>query len=247
MAGPEGQPTPNDAIRDFVVGEGGPKEWKHKEYAQELYALGKIIDFAFFSPKDEQQAKLPTIVHAVEKMRVEILGAYHLVPDGLGISYKVAMNEVWIARPWWEQAETLTHEHGHVYQNEVLGEKSKNNYHDKNFVDIMGELGIHVKLGEGYHLRPADSEGQFGRLMALLGIERPLHADPEDGGDFILPPGGKNWFDGDRGKKKGKSTLLKYSCETCTRAQACNFRAGKADLKIGCLDCGGTFKPEGVD
>ena len=73
-------------------------------------------------------------------------------------------------------------------------------------------------------------------------ILKPKHAE----GQFVKPDGkGKDaWWDKDRGKVKGKSTLVKYVSERCTKNLPCSFRAGRRDLLVKCIECEGEFKPQ---
>lgn len=178
-------------------------------------------------------------------MRRDILGAFRLTPNGNGLPYEILVNEVWADRPLYELSETMLHEQLHMCRVEVTKEDPRGNYHSKGFVRDAEQMGLHPKLNKGYHLRPAD--GQFQGLMERLGIDKPEYAKslPTDGsGGIILPPGVKNWFDIDRGRKtggriKGESTLKKWSCE-CEPPQS--VRVGKSRLAAICLDCGSTFK-----
>lgn len=206
----------------------------------QLYELAGVFQHYFFAPRDEVQETLPQPLVAVGALRHDVLGAYRLVPNANGLPYEIILNERWIDRPDWEIAETLLHEMVHLFQEGVLKTGARPPYHNQAFVQVAEEIGIHPKLGEGYHLRPAD--GQFARLMARLGIERPDHVKTA-GADFVLPPGAKSWWDDDRkktGKAKGTSTLRLYVCE-CEPPH--RIRVGEKNLAALCLECRGIFKP----
>lgn len=131
----------------------------------------------------------------------------------------------------------------HLFQEEVPGyEKCKRGWHNQQFVDICEEIGLHPLLGVGAHWRPMD--GQVAKLAEMIGIEKPAHAE----GEFVKPEGPKPpkayWWDPDRGgKPKGKSTLIKYVAEGCTKSPTCTFRSGRKDLNVRCSDCQGEFHP----
>lgn len=236
-------PNPNKAIRDYIQTDQAAVGWKYADKARDFYDYSKIIAYSLFSPRDDVQARMPDFLIAIDNLPVNVLGAFHLVKDGLGLDDKITMNQRYAGEHIWGQLETLTHEMTHVYVNKVLGHKDTHNYHTKEFVEIMADIGIPVKLGEGYHIAPPS--GQYVRLMEWLSVPRPPAVkDAGDAGDFILPPGFKNWFDADRGGRKGQSTLLKYVADVCLRPKTCNFRAGLSDLHVGCRvdQCSGVFR-----
>lgn len=243
---------PNKYIRDYVEGDNTP-DWIHTQVAKDLYQFGSIVSRYLIAPRNETQPRLPQPLVGIEKMRVETLAAYRLVPNANGLPYEVLLNEVWIKRPMWELYESLTHEMIHLYQEWGADQglerfkddplkKCTGGYHNNQFVEICEEIGLHPMIGVGAHWRPAD--GQFGRLMGLLGVEEPEYAK---GGDFVMPPAGTKkpgyWWDDNRGKKKGSSTLTLYTTDVCVREPQCKVRAGKKDLNIVCADCDGAFIP----
>lgn len=245
MPRPE-QSEPNIVIKGYVEAD-GPQDWKHRETTQFLYRTFDVARFAFFSPRDETQPVLPQSVIAVDGMRVETLAAYRLTYNPNGLPFEIVLNSRWIARPRWELAESLVHEMVHLYQEYLADQgvdgmqKSKNGYHNKQFVELCEDLGLHPIIGVGAHWRPAD--GQFERLMGQLGIEKPEHAKAEG---WVKPDPGKkgpNWFDADRGRPKGKSTLVLYTSDQCERKPECKIRAGRKDMDIRCNECGGDFHP----
>ena len=175
------------------------------------------------------------------------MGWFRLTENQIDLPYEIGLNEHWVDRPDWELCETITHELGHLYDQEVLGYKAKTNYHRREFVEVMNEIGLYPKLGKGYHLQPDD--GQFARLMDRMNIPRPSSANSlptgENGG-ILLPPGTRNWFDFDRGKStggkvKGNSTLRKWVC-SCDPPQAA--RIGTKVFIASCGVCREPFRPE---
>jgi len=237
---PGENPTPNSAIKDYIESD-GPKEWRHFDTMKWLYGLHDTVLRVWFSPQNDEQLQLPQSVLAVSKLEYKTLAAYRLTHNPNGLPFEIVLNELWISRPKWELAESLTHETIHLYQEYMAGSKVEGfqtcagNYHNKQFVGIAEEIGLHPKLGEGYHTRPAD--GQFERLMELLWIQKPDHAYKKPERDEATG----YWWDGDRRKPKGESTLLLYENPTCPEPKPCKLRSGKKDLEIACLKCGGTF------
>jgi len=69
--------------------------------------------------------------------------------------------------------ETLLHEQVHLWQQNFGKDPVKPGrvYHNKEFVEKCESLGLHPKIGEGYHLKLAD--GPFEILMRELGITPP--------------------------------------------------------------------------
>ncbi len=242
MRGAEQDPLPNAAIRKYIQSPDGPTDWQHRERASWLYDMSRIIGNVFYAPRDEAQSPMPDIVIGIDHLRVDTYAAYHLVPNALGIKYQITFNDHHINRSEWSLLETLTHEMGHVVQEEIFQNGGKPPYHNKGFVEMMEQLGIHAQQGEGYHTRPADLQGQFGRLMAYLGVQPPKVSPSASGGE---KRGTKvSWWDAAGGRPKGKSTLTLYTAAQCTRDPVCKLRAGRSDLDIGCLTCLGQFHPQ---
>lgn len=244
-----GEAEPNSAIKDYVTKD-GPTDWRHRETVQFLYGLFDTSRFVFFSPQDETQLVMPQTVIAIDEMRHDTLAAYRLSYNPNGLPFEIIMNAKWIDRPKWELAESLIHEEVHLFQ-EYMANKGqdhagnkmqgcKSGYHNRTFVEIAEQIGLHPILGLGAHWRPAD--GQFEALMGTLGVEKPDHAE----GDFVKPDkpkDGKFWWDDSRGKTKGKSTLTLYTADDCSKPAPCKLRAGRRDLHLTCTDCSGVFTP----
>jgi hypothetical protein len=233
-------PVPNQAIKDYVESD-GPTEWKRQPLAKDLYEMSNVYRMYFFCQKTPDQYVMPQPLVAIEDLDVRTLGAYYLRENPLGLRWQISLNAKWAHRPKWELFETLSHEMVHLDQeNHPELPKCKNGYHNKEFVAIAEEIGLHPALGFGWHTRPAD--GQFARLMDRYEIKKPGYATDKD---VSVPPGAKKaWWDDDRGgKAKGSSTLVLYTSPTCTRTPGCKIRAGRRDLEIACRTCGGEFAP----
>jgi len=231
---------PNEVLRGFVTSEDGASDWPYKDTARWLYRMSEIIGFTFYSPMYEEDGALPPILIAIGPMNVNTYAGYYLRRNELGLRYTIQFNSLHISRNRWSLAETLTHEMGHVYQEEIRKDGAKPPYHNKTFVDLMEEMGIHSKIGEGYHWKPADLDGQFGRLMDKLCIAPPPPPPPD-----LEPPKGKGgvrpWWEG-YDKPKGSSSLKLYTASECTQDPICKIRVGRA-VSVACLECKGVFHP----
>ncbi len=236
---PERQPKPvdpNRQVRKYV--EKGAVKWEHQKIAAELYKWSDVFRFYWFKPQNEYQNEIPNLVVGVEPMDIRVLAGYHLKENAVGLPYEITFNEHYVSRPLWETLETMVHEMVHLYQENSPGMMPcKHNYHNAQFVALAEEIGLHPRLGSGAHWKAAD--GQFEKLMERFAVPRPKHA-------VEVPPESpkKFWWDEDRGKEKGKSTLVLYVNQSCTRKPPCKLRSGRSDLKLTCQECGGTFKPQ---
>ena len=229
--------NPYKAVKDYVE-NGGPKDWKHQQRVADLYSMANVMRMYFFSPKEPGQCLMPEPLVGVELLRVETLACYYLVENPLGLKYQISMNSLYLDRPIWEQYESLAHELVHLYQeNHPDLPKCKRGYHNEAFVSIAEDIGLHPRLGLGCHVAPAD--GQFARLMERYEVKKPEYVKTIP----PLPPSGKkNWWDDDRGSRKGASTLLKWVC-ACQPPKN-SVRTGRKDLMALCLSCGKVFSPE---
>jgi hypothetical protein len=113
----------------------------------------------------------------------------------------------------YAQSETLLHEMTH-HEQQVRGKdpyKPGKITHNKEFTERCEQFGLHPKLGEGYHLKPAD--GVFADFMKELGIypaEDAFNAPADPDTDWF------RWLIKWRGEeRKGKSTLKKWCCPEC--------------------------------
>ena len=171
------------------------------------------------------RGRMPDPVISFEDMRnYNTLASYTLIRNPQGLLDEITFNSQHYLenketnkKEWefgrWAQMETLLHEQIHLWQQNFgknpvqLGKI----YHNKEFVGKCNSLGLHPKLGEGWHTKLAD--GPFEKLMNELGIEKPKDL-PKGKSEFDT-----DWFKwllGFKGKKrKGKSTLKKWCCPEC--------------------------------
>jgi hypothetical protein len=225
-------------------------DWEYKEEAKYLYGVAvlfkdRFLDLVLLTDR----RRLPDPVISFDNLRNKnTLAAYTLVRNPQGLLYEITMNtqhyidaktedgekkKVWKYGKW-AQLETLLHEQVHLWQQNfgedpiVLGKK--HTYHNKEFVDKCESLGLHPKLGAGYHTRLAD--GVFAQLMDELGITPPSDVEkaPED-----LEKDWFKWLSKYWGQdRKGKSTLKKWCCPEC----GLNVRMGiSGDPKLRLHTC----------
>jgi hypothetical protein len=198
-------------------------DWEYKDEAAYLYRMAVILKDRLLDPLHHlYRERLPEPVLAFENLRNKnTLAGFRLTRSPEGLQNEIIMNtEHYIdqegKKVWefgrWAQLETLLHEQVHEWQ-QVFGKEPvslKRVYHNKEFVTKCESLGLHPKLGEGYHLQLADEP--FSILMKELGIEPPsLEGKPDD-----LDIDWFKWLLDFLGKsKKGTSTLSKWECPEC--------------------------------
>lgn len=201
----------------------GASDWEYKDEAAYLYRMAVLFTDRLLDPLHHlDRERLPEPVIAFENLRNKnTLAGFRLTRSPEGLQNEIVINaEHYVTQEgkkvWeygtWAQLETLLHEQVHEWQ-QVFGKDPvslKRIYHNKEFVEKCEALGLHPKLGEGYHLRLAD--GPFAILMKELGVAPPdLQEKPEDINiDWF------KWLLDYLGKgKKGTSTLTKWECPEC--------------------------------
>ena len=202
-------------------------DWEFAEEASHLYRMATLFKDRFLDPVLlTHRRRLPDPVISFKNLRNRnTLAAYTLVRNPQGLLYEITMNsQQYITEKvdgksklrWqfgkWAQLETLLHEQVHLWQQNFGMDPVKPGkpYHNKEFVGKCENLGLHPMLGVGCHIKLAD--GAFSLLMNELGIEPPdLSRQPEELG--------KDWFkwylDSQGKRRKGKSTLKKWTCPVC--------------------------------
>ena len=130
-----------------------------------------------------ERRKLPDLVISFANLRnFSTLVAYRLMCNPQGLLYEITFNTEHYMEEGgklvWRfgrlgQLETLLHEQVHLWQQNFGKDPVKPGrvYHNKEFVEKCESLGLHPKIGEGYHLKLAD--GAFEILMRELGIAPP--------------------------------------------------------------------------
>jgi len=203
------------------------KDWEFAEEAIYLYRMATLFKDRFLDPVlRTDRNRLPDPVISFDNLRNQnTLAAYTLVRNPQGLLYEITMNsQQYITEEedgkkvlkWqygkWAQLETLLHEQVHLWQ-QNFGEhpvKVGKPYHNKEFVEKCEILGLHPKLGPGYHTKLAD--GLFDKLMNEMGISPPKMKS--DHKEFSI-----DWFkwylDSLGKRRKGTSTLKKWSCPVC--------------------------------
>ena len=210
--------------------------WDYSAEAKELYGRADVIlDRLYPSIATPNfQGKLPKVAIGIESLRNKrTLAAYHLVPDSVGLPFKITFNEQHYIeedgrRIWrygdWSQMETLAHELGHHWQ-QMLGKdpftKRSKITHNQEFTGKLRQLGLYCD-SDGAHYQVADIDSPSGILFREWGLRPPDDVPRGDPNEF-------NWFDffADReGRgRPGTSTLNKWICPEC----GLKVRYGKKD------------------
>ena len=202
-------------------------DWEFAKEAAYLYRMATLFKDRFLDPVLlTHRRRLPDPVISFENLRNRnTLAAYTLVRNPQGLLYEITMNSQHYIKngkdgnrgnEWkfgkWAQLETLLHEQVHLWQQNFGDNPVKlgKPYHNKEFISKCESLGLHPMLGVGCHIKLAD--GAFAILMNELGIEPPdLSKQREELG--------KDWFkwhlDSHGKRRKGKSTLKKWTCPVC--------------------------------
>jgi len=170
--------------------------WAFRDEAQHLYGMASSFKDRFLDPVARvDRGRLPEPVISFDRFNAKALAAYTLNRNPQGLLDEITFNTAHYIKSeegtpiWkfglWAQYETLLHEQVHLWQ-QNFGDnpvKPGRAYHNREFVDKCESLGLHPKLGPGYHIAPAD--GVFAVYMAELGIEPPppMEAPPK-----------KHWF-----------------------------------------------------
>lgn len=222
------------------------RDWEYADEAAYLYRMATVFKDRFLDPiLLTDRNRLPDPVISFDNLRnLNTLAAYTLVRNPQGLLFEITMNteqyedvvvEGKSTKQWsygkWAQLETLLHEQVHLWQqnfgkNPVKPGKA---YHNKEFVEKCNSLGLHPKLGEGYHTQLAD--GVFAEFMNEIGI-KPPDLDKRTMGfdmDWFY------WYLDLAGKKRpGKSSLHKWTCPEC----GLNARIGiKGDPQLRHAPC----------
>ena len=203
------------------------RDWEFTEEAVYLYRIANLFKDRFLDPiLLTDRRRLPDPVISFDDLRnMNTLAAYTLERNPQGLLYEITMNNQQykdekinskVKKQWifgrWAQLETLLHEQVHLWQ-QNFGEdpfRQGRSQHNREFVEKCESLGLHPKLGAGYHTQIAD--GPFALLMNELGIEHPKlpKIDEEPNMDWY------KWFLDIQGKRrKGKSSLHKWTCPEC--------------------------------
>lgn len=198
-------------------------DWEYSEEAKYLYRMAVLFRERLIDPIARiDRSQMPDPIISFSNLRnLNTLAACRLTRNPQGLLYEITFNtehyiEVDEKIAWrfgqWALLETLAHELVHEWQQTVGKDPVKPGkvYHNKEFVEKCESIGLHPKIGEGYHLQLAD--GPFAILMKELGVSPPdLSQKPLDiNWDWF------KWLLDVRGKKpKGKSSLTKWECPEC--------------------------------
>jgi hypothetical protein len=199
------------------------RDWEYSEEAKYLYRMAVLFRERLVDPIARiDRSQMPDPIISFNDLRnLNTLAAYRLTRNPQGLLYEITFNaehyvETEDKMAWrfgrWALLETLAHELVHEWQQTVGKDPVKPGrvYHNKEFVDKCESIGLHPKIGEGYHLQLAG--GPFAVIMKELGIDPPdLSQQPPD-----LDWDWFKWLLDFLGKKpKGRSSLSKWECPEC--------------------------------
>jgi hypothetical protein len=203
------------------------RDWKFADEAANLYRMATLFKDRFLDPiLLTDRRRLPDPVISFENLRnMNTLAAYTLVRNPQGLLYDITMNaqhymdenvDGKTVKKWvfgkWAQLETLLHEQVHLWQQNFGDDPVRpgRSHHNKEFVEKCESIGLHPLPGVGCHTQLAD--GPFALLMHEIGIDPPdLSKQPEE-----ITIDWFKWFLDSLGKRrKGKSTLHKWTCPEC--------------------------------
>lgn len=251
---------PELAKRGILLGGANPQPeirknaetapWEYAEEAKYLYRMASKFKERFLDcVLRPDRERLPDPIIAFDNLRNQnTLACYRLVRNPVGLQCEITMNtehyrDVEVAgnkkKEWifgrWAQLETLLHEQIHLWQQTPQFGKDPvipgKVYHNREFVNKCESVGLHPKLGQGYHTQLAD--GPFAMYMKELGIEPPVE-------ELVISPKA-DWFkvliwpD----KPKGRSSLSLWECG-CKPPQ--RARIGKAEFNAICTICDMPFR-----
>lgn len=227
-------------------------DWVYADEARYLYRMASNFKDRFLDAVlRPDRERLPDPVIAFRDLRnYNTLACYLLVRNPVGLQCEITFNtqhyrEVRDAagKPrmeWrfgrWAQLETLLHEEWHLWQQTPLFGQDPvvpgRVYHNAEFVRKCESVGLHPKLGPGWHTRVAD--GVFALYMKELGIEPPALEEP------IVSPK-TDWFKILEWPTKpvGRSSLTLWECECYPPQRA---RIGKGEFFAECPKCRASFK-----
>ena len=203
------------------------KDWEYAEEAVFLYRIATLFKDRFLDPIHlVDRKRLPDPVISFKNLRnLNTLAAYTLSRNPEGLLYEISMNtqqykevqlnekfnKVWIYDRW-AQLETLLHEQVHLWQQNFGTDPFRpgRSPHNAEFIEKCESLGLHPKLGQGYHLKVAD--GPFEILMKEMGIDKPKLSEPNEKKNM-------DWYkwslDIKGERRKGQSSLHKWTCPVC--------------------------------
>lgn len=226
--------NPADALRRAAEAN---VVWDYSSEAKKLYTRADTVLERLYPAlvTPDFQGRLPKVAIGIESLRNKnTLAAYHLVPDSVGLPFKITFNEQHYIdtdedrKEWrfgdWSQMETLVHELGHHWQ-QMLGKdpftKRSRITHNVEFTAKMRQLGIYCD-SKGAHYQVADIDSPAGILFREWGLKPPDDVPRGEPLEFDW----FKWFADREGRgRPGQSTLVKYECPGC----GLKVRYGKQD------------------
>ena len=148
-------------------------EWEFHPIAVRLNQLYDQLNAVFFANA------LPRAVIAIGPDLITRYGYYRLGRDDIGARHRIHLNTRHFGRPESAVAVTLLHEMIHLYQDKYCRPAHRARYHNKQFVQMAAERGIHSQLGSG---RTISVHPSLQVRLAVMGFSafRPMLAGADD-------------------------------------------------------------------
>lgn len=212
----------NDAKLAIRRNAESDKEWEFHEYATLAYNLSTLYDDEIFNPfLKDMGVEMPPAMFSFDDLRNrKTLAQFNPDRNPQGLLDEITVNTTHFENKefkWgkWVYGEVIFHERLHHLQENFLNVHSPNRVsHDRVFVQLGEKWGIHPTPVKGSHWKVADEDKPVGIILKRMGFERPDDVPRDDKKDYFRP-----------NPKKGRSTLTKYTCESC----GLNVRIGVQD------------------
>lgn len=159
-----------EAIRNHEV---ETLDWRFRETAVRMNSLFDGLNSRFFG------GRLPKAVIAIGPDLIVRYGYYRIGRDEIGARHRIHLNARHFGRSESDVGVTLLHELLHLHQH-LYGSPSKRaRYHNKEFVDLAGAVGIVSAIDNGVTLAVSD---RLRTILAELGFStaKPMMAGADD-------------------------------------------------------------------
>ncbi len=204
---------PDRRINEEILIHSTEADWQHRAVVKELITWFDLLNSEFFG------AHLPTSAISVERGRRRALGWYQPRQDGLGLRYRIALNEAYLHRPLADRLRTLLHEMLHLQEELDEGRDRGGSYHSVWFRRQSDALGIPCDdRGRSAGIVP---DGRFARFLRGRGV-------PLDGSDARRPTV----------ERRTRVSLIPWICDCDTRI----WSAAGTVVDGRCERCGEKWK-----
>jgi len=204
----------NVAIKDH---QGSVQDWRYRPFLTEFHLWAKRFDVEF-------KLNLPLPAIAVDKLGKKSLGFFRYGRNGLGLKHEITISYTHVqSEEFWQVLGTLLHELLHLWQ-QIHGEPSNSNYHNKQYRDKALSLGLVVDTWGHQRYVPEDS--LFLDVLKKYCIEVSQ-----------IPPLEKQKI-----QLLGRLNTSKLKLWQCQCPVPVKVRVARADFRARCLNCGSLFR-----